>query len=202
MKILKIGVIIIGLVLMLFFLKIATNKDDQNLGSGYYFLPNYEAIDVGYPYGNLIYKSNNKNHFDIILIRSDIKSVNYNDQFIIVYQEPNKKLALKEISDMLILWNNYYNEIKRDSLINLEYEKASLSDINRMIGGKNNEQITRITDSIFSSEESYKKVFANKYNYYIIDKVNNTISEPLSLKEFNKKKKEKNIDLEFEQLSD
>ena len=31
--------------------------DNQELGEGYYYLPSYEAVDVGYPGGSVVYKS-------------------------------------------------------------------------------------------------------------------------------------------------
>ena len=53
-------------------------------------------------------------------------------------------------------------------------------------------------DSIFNYEPFYKKMVKNKYNYYIIEKTNDSVFGQLTLKEFEAIKKEKKIDLDFE----
>ena len=41
--------------------------DDQNLGNNYFYLPMYEAYDIGYE-GSIIYKSHKKLLFSDIII--------------------------------------------------------------------------------------------------------------------------------------
>ena len=36
-------------------------RNNDNLGSGYYYLSDFNAMDVGYPYGSIVYKSNQEN---------------------------------------------------------------------------------------------------------------------------------------------
>ena len=49
---------------------------DRELGDGYYFLPKYESIDIGYPEGEaIIYKSNQEYSFDEIKISGDVLEV-------------------------------------------------------------------------------------------------------------------------------
>ena len=62
---------------------------DRELGNGYYFLPKYEAIDVGYPEGEaIIYKSNKEYIFSNIRIRGDIIEVHADSKFIIAKRDP------------------------------------------------------------------------------------------------------------------
>ena len=173
-------------------------NDGSDLGNKYYYLPNYEALDIGYAYGSLVYKSNNKNHFNNVLIYSEIERINYNDEYILAIQQPNKSLMIKRIKDDLNLWNNYYYENKKDSLVNLVHKKILLSEIHDLVGNKKIEKINVVADSIFNNEPFYKKMNRNKYNYYIIQKSDDFVFGPLTLKEFEAIKKEKKIDLDFE----
>lgn len=170
-------------------------KDETDLGNNFYYLPDYESVDIGYPYGTIVYKSSEKNKFEKIFIYADVVSVNNNDDYIIVKQIPNKKILLQNIKDDLNLWSNYYLEIKRDSLIDLNYQKTSIYNIHKLVTNKGAEAIT---DSIFNNEPFYKKMFINKYNYNIIEKATDSVFGPLNLNEFDALKKEKKIDLDFE----
>lgn len=61
---------------------------DRELGDGYYFLPKYESIDVGYPEGEaIIYKSNQEYSFDEIKISGDVLEVASNSKFIIAKRD-------------------------------------------------------------------------------------------------------------------
>ena len=172
-------------------------NDGSDLGDDYYYLPDYEALDIGYAYGTMVYKSENKNHFNDVIVYSDIKNIKFNSEYIIVLQEPNKKLMIKQIADDLTTWNNYYLENKKDSVVNLTHGKLSLKNIDNLIKENKSRRLDKIADSIFNKESFYKKIFKNKENYYIIQKENDSIFGPLNLKEFTKIKNKKNIDLDF-----
>ena len=78
---------------------------EQDLGNGYYYLPEYEAIDIGYPYGSTIYKSDKVLcfHRDNILISGGIIEVDHNDSYILVGQ--NKSQADDEFDgDVNYFW--------------------------------------------------------------------------------------------------
>ncbi|EKT3966592.1 hypothetical protein NTJ12_001659 [Flavobacterium psychrophilum] len=139
-------------------------NDGSDLGNKYYYLPDYEALDIGYAYGSIVYKSENKNHFNNVLIYSEIEKINYNDEYILAIQKPNKASMTKRIKDDLELWNNYYLESKKDSLVSLVLKKMRLTDIHNLVDDKKrNLNIT--ADSIFKNEILYKKMFQNKNNY-------------------------------------
>lgn len=58
---------------------------NEDLGDGYYYLPKYEAMDVGYPH-SIIYKSFNKNVFNDIIIEGDVLHAIANKDFILAVQ--------------------------------------------------------------------------------------------------------------------
>jgi hypothetical protein len=62
--------------------------DKQELGEGYYYLPRYEAVDVGYPGGPVVYKSAHKHLFSHIRIDGDLKGINSNRRFILAVRQP------------------------------------------------------------------------------------------------------------------
>ncbi len=173
-------------------------KDETDLGNNFYYLPDYESEDVGYPYGSILYKSKEKYAYEKTLVYADITSINNNDCYIIVKQTPNKKLFLQNIKDDLDdlkSWSNYYLDNKKGSLVDLIYQKASIYDIHKLVKDKDTE---KISDSLFNHNSFCKKMFRNKYNYYIIQKYDDSVLGPLNLKEFHALKKEKKIDLDFE----
>lgn len=78
-----IAIVIIFLLVVLYL----TWADEQNLGDNYYYLPIYEAVDIGYPEGAIIYKSLQKNVFSDVKIHRNVISVNKNKEFIIAIQQ-------------------------------------------------------------------------------------------------------------------
>jgi hypothetical protein len=76
-------------------------SDKQDLGGNYYYLPKYEAIDVGYPGGAIIYKSPKKYLYKDIKIYGNVISVNSNKNFIIAIQETDSSNA-NEINSIIV----------------------------------------------------------------------------------------------------
>lgn len=183
------------LIFVIFNFLSCNNIDD--LGSGYYYLSSDDASDIGYPYGSIVYKSSQKKSFKNVLVYPEIISLNYNEEYILTVQQPNKALIIQRIKDDLELWNNYYSENKKDTLVSLVHKKMHLTDINYLVDNKK-EKLNITADSIFNGEVFYKKMFQNKSNYYIIKKANDSIFGPLTLKEFEILKRRKKIDLDFE----
>ena len=67
----------------------------------YYYLPEEESKDVGYPYGAIIYKSDKEYAFENTIVYSDVEECVSSDKYILVYQKPNKILISKLIGDNL-----------------------------------------------------------------------------------------------------
>ena len=73
--------------------------DSQDLGGGYYFLPQEEAIDVGFPGGAVIYKGPRKYVFNEVLLEGDIGEVYKGNAVVLVSTGVN---SLGEMSYFVI----------------------------------------------------------------------------------------------------
>ncbi|MEN2487171.1 hypothetical protein AAYQ05_05150 [Flavobacterium sp. B11] len=69
--------------------------DQADLGYGYYYLSEYDAVDIGYPDGAIIYKSSAKNEFDEIIIKETVKNAKSDDNYIIAMQLPKNEKVLR-----------------------------------------------------------------------------------------------------------
>ena len=85
--------------------------DEKKLGDNYFYLPDYEAQDIGFPYGSIICQSRKQNAFDNILVYSKIDKVERKNDFILVKQKPNLGLYRKYLRDKTMS-----NDSKIDSL--------------------------------------------------------------------------------------
>lgn len=98
--------------------------DEQDLGGNYYYLPNYEAIDIGYPNGAVIYKSKQKLVFNDVKIPGDVISVNKNKEFIIAIQKVDSldhERIHTNVLDSTSL--NYFIIVKKIDLVYGPYRK-------------------------------------------------------------------------------
>ena len=66
-------------------------KNDWDLGNNYYYLPPYEAVDIGNPEGSMIYKSYQREVFSEIKIYGEVTVVNHDENFIIAIQRKSDK---------------------------------------------------------------------------------------------------------------
>ena len=90
-----------------------TEKDTETLGDNYYYLSPYEAIDVGFPEGAIIYKSSQKNLFSDIKIQGEVISINYDKDFIVAVQ--HKKSSAELVKDKMLYY--FIIEKKLDNVI-------------------------------------------------------------------------------------
>lgn len=184
------------IVIVLGFLLLSCN-DESNLGGDYYYLTDYEARDVGYEYGSIVYKSTSIDNFKDILVYSDIKKCVSNNEFVLISQVPNKPLMIRRIKKSLEFWNSYFLKNKKNINVDLVHGETSLENINKLFLKKSSQSIDMAVDSIFRNEIFYKKMFQDKRNYYIIQKDNDSIFGPLTLKEFEKIRIKKSITLDI-----
>ncbi len=175
-------------IILIGFFSCNTNKLDND----YHYLSKYEAEDVEYPYGAIVYKSKNENSFDKIIICSDVISFVSNNKYILVYQEPNKKLFAKFLTDELNFWNNHFTISKKDSSIEFAYHNFSLITINSLMKKFDN-QTDIIVDSLIKNDNYYQKYFSNKFNYWIINIHDDILLGPFTKNEYFVKRKEMKI---------
>lgn len=89
-------IIICFLILIISIIVILIRKDnEQILGDGYYYLPKYEAIDVGYPEGSIIYKSSQKHLYSDVKVSGNVIQVNNNNDFIIAIRKSKSNDSLQ-----------------------------------------------------------------------------------------------------------
>lgn len=103
------------ILILLTFLIPGCKWSNADLGDSYYYLDSYEAYDVGYPYGAIIYKSLHKNLFRQTVISREVVDAHYNDQFIIAKQlapknrlDTNFYVTEKEYGKVLQLDTSYF----------------------------------------------------------------------------------------------
>ena len=78
---------------------------EEELGNGYYYLPDYKAIDIGYSGGSMIYQSFKKNCFknEGILIKGGVLKVNKDNVFILVGQN-KEQFDLNYKTEVYFYW--------------------------------------------------------------------------------------------------
>lgn len=86
------GLVIISVIVYLIIL-----GDNQDLGDDYYYLPDYEAEDIGYPGGAIVYKARKKYLFNDIKISGNVTDVNSNRNFVIAIQNPIPSSIMQDI---------------------------------------------------------------------------------------------------------
>ena len=106
-------------VLVLFLISspiVSCKFSNSSLGDNYWYLDIYEAQDVGYPGGAIIYRSPNRNVIDQVLIKGNVIDESHNDNYIIAKQIPiNKKqnecfFIIDKIDDIV------FGPLSKDSL--------------------------------------------------------------------------------------
>ena len=80
--------LLLGFALCVGFVFFVWGGSEQELGDGYYYLPAYEAVDMGYPGGPIVYQSTERHSFSRVLIDGDLQDVNKNGQFILAVRQP------------------------------------------------------------------------------------------------------------------
>lgn len=177
---------------------ISCHDDSNNLGKDYYYMTKDDALDYGLISWDFIYKSDKRRSgtFSIIATTpSDVIDYSFDDNYIIAKQKYNREVLLNELEMELSRWGGYYNIYKREGVINFNDVPVSLKEISKQIELRGS---TNLADSIISHSSYYKELLTpNKINYYIIDKDEDSILGPFDMLEFEKRKKEKGINLDF-----
>ncbi len=177
---------------------ISCHDDSNNLGKYYYYMTKDDALDYGLVSWDFIYKSDKtrSRYYSIIdKTPSDIIDYSFDDNYIIAKQKYNREVLLNELGMELSSWGGYYNIYKREGVINFKDVQVSLKEISKQIELSGS---TNLADSIISHSSYYKELLTpNKINYYIIDKDEDSILGPFDKLEFEKIKKEKEINLDF-----
>lgn len=128
-------IIAIFIILLSVFLLLVFGRDEQDLGDNYYYLPEYEAIDVGYPGGAIVYKSSQKYLYSDIKIKGDVISVNSNKDFVIAIQKIDSSNMEKTHSVIVDL--QFYIIVKSSDLVYGPYSKKEYLQKRKELGVPN-----------------------------------------------------------------
>ena len=92
--------------------------NEQDLGDNYYYLPKYEAVDIGYPDGAIIYKSAQRNVFSDVKIHRTVICVNKNKDFIIAIQQDDS-VNIKSIQSNVLdsIYLHYFIIAKQTDMV-------------------------------------------------------------------------------------
>ncbi len=104
---------------LLFFLYLIWGEfNEQDLGDNYYYLPKYEALDIGFPDGAIIYKSVQRNVFSDVKIQKNVVCVIKNKEFIIAIREDDS-LNINNANSKSIdsSYLHYYIIVKKTDVI-------------------------------------------------------------------------------------
>ncbi len=144
-------------------------EGDRDLGNGYYYLPANEAVDMGYPYGSIIYRSGAIDQFTNILVYADIDRIVHNSEHILLVQRPNVTLLLDRIDDDIDFWKKQYATNNRDTTVSLLDQNVKISRLSEP------DSDGKILDSLLSNSPAYKLLSKNASIYYLIDKRNGMV---------------------------
>lgn len=164
------------------------NKNEVDLGNGYYYIPFNEIVfDVTRYSGNglYFYKMNKK----FPLIFSEIENYAFSENFIVVKQNFNLETRYL-LESMIFQSDEYFSYDKK--LVLLDEDFIIHNNLN-----KDSFDREKYIDKILETDLHIKKMILNKINYYIIEKRNNKVFGPLTLLEFEHLKKKMRIQLDL-----
>lgn len=175
----KFLIILLGKTLLL----MASCNYSGDMGRGYFYLSDEEAGDVGYPYGSMLYKSSQELFYERILIYSNISKITFDNQYILIYQQPNIMTMRRILKDEMDFWqrNEAYRKLS-DTLIKFPHGVESYVKLKKL--SELGYSYGYIADSLLRSVPYYQKLFANSSNYWIINKYNDSLIGPLTKSEF------------------
>lgn len=167
-----------------------TSCDRNNNSESYYYLDKDEALDVGYPYGSMIYKSLQEYSFNNILITSNVLEFKQNSQYVVAKQNLDMGLLRKWISESIesFIGSNGYNGERKE----LEFYNYVLPDTLLLKYDNSDSSINYLTNMVLQSPR-VQKIRQNDTNYWIIQIANDSLIGPLTKSEFETTRKELQI---------
>ncbi|MEQ8546342.1 MAG: DUF3997 domain-containing protein [Cyclobacteriaceae bacterium] len=178
------------------------NDSWEDLGDNYTFHRDGRWTKI---YGNGVYSNTD--------IYSSILEYNFNDNYIIAKQQPDKEhhqiFIRSNYQSRFSIYEYYLSDssaMKAESTpstIQAMKSDVKLYELLKSKGvTKNNttkdwEKIDIVLDSIFQTDPQYVKLFESAVNYWIIDKKVNKRYGPLTIEEFNGLNEQLNVSLEF-----
>lgn len=168
--------------LALIFILDACNSSSDKVSI--FYLDEYEAKDIGFNYGSMVYKSNVKNKFEEILIFSEIIEFKKIPNCILVKQRFNERNFINFIVDNLdykLKFDTNSRNINLIEVYNINFIKDSINNISDSYFR------TNYIESVIKKSNYFKDLIINKENYYLIDSSSHSVTGPLRREEVLKK---------------
>lgn len=108
--------------IILSILLLSCQWSNADLGDSYYYLDKYEAKDIGFPDGAIIYKSETKNLFKDVKISKEVVEVKHNDNFIFAKQLANANRLDTSYYIIDKVGDKVYGPLTKDSCNHLRIE--------------------------------------------------------------------------------
>lgn len=167
-------------------------SNERDLGNNYYYLPEYESMDGGYPYGSIIYKGPDEYIYNEIIIFSDVEKVIRRDEYVLALQKPNVDLFKKYLIERVekIYANNFFslNFLPKQDL---EFLKSEIYAISKEFDPNLSYEVAVI--NLIEKSKYLKHIFDSKLNYYIIESQDDIVVGPLNVREFRNECKTRNL---------
>lgn len=161
--------------------------DRNNNLESYYYLDKDEALDVGYPYGSMVYKSLQEYSFSDILITSNVSKFKQNSQYVVAMQNLDTGLLRKWISESIenFIRHDGYNGERAG----LKFYDYVLPDTLLLKYDNSDSSIAYLTNMVLKSS-FIQKIRQNDTNYWIIQISNDSLIGPMIKSEFEITRKE------------
>lgn len=167
-----------------------TSCDRNNNLESYYYLDKGEALDVGYPYGAIVYKSPEEYLYRDVIIGGNVLAFKQNSKYIVAKQNLDIELLEKWIIEDIksFIGSNGYNGERRE----LKFYNYVLPDTLLLKYDNSDSSISYLTNMVLKSSP-VKKIRQNDTNYWIIQIANDSLIGPLTKSEFEITRKEMQI---------
>ena len=135
----------VGFIFIYSFLFLSCNSNSEH----YYYLTKEEALDVGYPYGSMIYRGLQEYSFSDILITSNVLRFEQTSEFAVVQQQLDIGLLRKWISESIasFIESNGYNGARKE----LEFYNYVLPDTTLLKYKASDSSINYLTNIVLKS---------------------------------------------------
>ena len=167
---------------MMFLMFITLMACSPNMeGEKYYYLTPDEALDVGFPFGAIVYKSPKELIFREITISASVVSFKQTSKFISVKQQTDINLLKKWINEDIkgFLESKGYNGERRK----LKFYDVVLTDTFLLKFDASDSSINYLTNLVLQSPR-IKKMQQRDTNYWVIQKSIDSLIGPLTKSEF------------------
>jgi hypothetical protein len=147
----------------------------------YFYLSEFEALDVGYPYGAIVYKSSEEYLYRDVIIGGHVLLFKKDSKYVVAKQALDIIMLRKWISESIEGFINFkgYNGEKRE----LKFYDYVLADTLLLKYDNTDSSVNYLTNLVLESP-IIQKAKQNGINYWIIQIANDSLIGPLTKPQF------------------